>query len=53
MGLPTAGDIDFNPFGYEANYRNLELAIDCIFAQGLIDRRFTVDALFDDVTRAL
>ncbi len=50
-GLPTPGEVDFNPFGLEANRRNLEMAIDCVYAQGLIDRRYDVDELFDDVTR--
>ncbi len=52
-GLPKPGEIDLNPFGLEANRRNLEMAIDCVHAQGLIDRRYAVDELFDDVTRAL
>lgn len=52
-GLPKPGEIDLNPFGVEANRRNLEMAIDCIYPQGLIERRYTVDELFDDVTRAL
>jgi len=52
-GLPAAAAIDFNPFGVEANRRNLELAIDCAFGQRLIAKRFAVDELFDDVTRAL
>lgn len=52
-GLPKPGEIDLNPFGLEANRRNLEAAIDCVYAQGLIDRRYDVDELFDDVTRAL
>ncbi len=44
---------DTTPFGLTANRRNLETAIDCVFRQGLIPRRFAVDELFDDVTRAL
>jgi 4,5-dihydroxyphthalate decarboxylase len=52
-GLPRAGEMDLCPYGLEANRRNLELAIECVHAQGLIPRRFTVDELFDDVTRAL
>ena len=52
-GLPKPGEIDLNPFGVEANRQNLEMAIDCIYPQGLIDRRFSVDELFDDVTRTL
>jgi 4,5-dihydroxyphthalate decarboxylase len=38
-------------FGLEPNRRNLEVAIDYVYRQGLINRRFTVDELFDDVTR--
>jgi len=52
-GLPAAGGIDMNPFGLEANRRNLEVAIDCCHRQRLIPRRFEVDELFDDVTRGL
>ncbi len=52
-GLPNAGELDTSPMGLEANRRNLELAIDFVFTQRLIPRRFTVDELFDDVTRAL
>jgi 4,5-dihydroxyphthalate decarboxylase len=52
-GLPAPGELDANPFGLEANRRNLEVAIDYVHRQGLIPRRFTVDELCDDVTRAL
>ena len=52
-GLPGAGTVDMNPFGVEANRRNLEVAIDYVYQQRLIPRRFEVDELFDDVTRAL
>jgi 4,5-dihydroxyphthalate decarboxylase len=52
-GLPVAGQPDMNPFGISANRRNLEVAIDCVYQQGLIPRRFSVDELFDDVTRSL
>jgi 4,5-dihydroxyphthalate decarboxylase len=52
-GLPAAGAIDMQPFGVEANRRNLEVAIDYAHQQRLIPRRFEVDELFDDVTRAL
>jgi len=41
------------PFGWEPNRRNLDVAIDYVYAQRLIPRRFTVDELFDDVTRRL
>jgi 4,5-dihydroxyphthalate decarboxylase len=44
---------DTSPFGLEANRRNLEVAIDYVFRQKLIPRRYAVDELFDDVTRSL
>jgi 4,5-dihydroxyphthalate decarboxylase len=40
-------------FGVEANRRSLEIIIDYSFRQKLIPRRFAVDELFDDCTRAL
>jgi len=46
-----AGSPAINPFGVEANRRNLEVAIDTVFRGRLIPRRFAVDELFDDVTR--
>ena len=52
-GLPVEGALDTCPMGLEANRRNLEAAIDFTFTQGLIPRRFSVDELFDDVTRTL
>lgn len=52
-GLPVAGDIDLCPMGLEANRRNLELAIDFVYQQALIPHRYTVDELFDDLTRIL
>src|ERR1700704_5377922 len=51
--LPKPGEIDVNPFGVEANRRNLEVVIDTVYRQRMIPRRFSVDELFDDVTRAL
>jgi 4,5-dihydroxyphthalate decarboxylase len=42
----AAGSPEMNPFGVEANRRNLELAIDCVFRQGMIPRRFDVEELF-------
>ena len=51
--VPTAGELDTTPFGVEANRRNLEVAIDYVHRQRLIPRRFTVDELFDDVTRGM
>jgi 4,5-dihydroxyphthalate decarboxylase len=50
---PPAGELDTTPFGVEANRRNLEVAIEYVYRQRLIPRRFSVDELFDDVTRAL
>jgi 4,5-dihydroxyphthalate decarboxylase len=52
-GLPAANALDTNPFGMSANRRNLEVAIDYVFRQRLIPRRYAVDELFDDVTRTL
>ena len=40
-------------FGVEANRRSLEIVIDYSFRQRLIPRKFSVDELFDDCTRAL
>jgi 4,5-dihydroxyphthalate decarboxylase len=51
--LPKAGEIDVNPFGIESNRRNLEVVIDTVYRQRMIPKRFSVDELFDDVTRAL
>jgi 4,5-dihydroxyphthalate decarboxylase len=39
-------DPAFSPFGIEENRRNLEVAIDYVFRQGLIPRRYEVDELF-------
>ena len=52
-GSAAPGEPDTTPFGVEANRRNLEVAIDYVHRQRLIPRRFTVDELFDDVTRRL
>lgn len=52
-GLPRPGAADSEPFGLEANRRNLEVAVDYVHRQGLIPQRFSVDELFDDTTRAL
>ena len=52
--LPDAGTPkDALRFGVEANRRLLETIIDYCLRQRLIPRRFTVDELFDDTTRAL
>jgi 4,5-dihydroxyphthalate decarboxylase len=42
----AAGNPEMNPFGLEENRRNLEVAIDCIYRQQMIPRRFTVEELF-------
>jgi 4,5-dihydroxyphthalate decarboxylase len=52
-GLPREGEIDTQPFGFEANRHNLEVVIDYVHRQGLIPRRYGMDELFDDVTRDL
>jgi 4,5-dihydroxyphthalate decarboxylase len=49
----SSGELDTTPFGVEANRRNLDVAIEYVYAQRLIPRRFSVDELFDDVTRRL
>ena len=51
-GLPK-GELHAEPFGLEANRRNLEIIIDYVHKQRLIPRRFEVDELFDETTRAL
>ena len=47
------GGIDFQPFGLEACRPALKMIIDYCAQQQLIPRRFEVDELFDDTTRAL
>ena len=49
----AAGSPEMNPFGLEANRRNLEAAIDCVYGQRLIPRRYAVDELFDETTGTL
>lgn len=44
-GTPTSGTPDLNPFGIEANRRNLEVAIDAVYQQKLIPRRFALEEL--------
>jgi 4,5-dihydroxyphthalate decarboxylase len=46
-------EIDDLPFGISALRSSLELAIQYCLEQKLITRKFTVDELFDDVTRTL
>jgi 4,5-dihydroxyphthalate decarboxylase len=52
-GLADGGAMDPYRFGVEACRPILEIIIDYCFQQKLIPRRFTVDELFDDNTRAL
>lgn len=47
------GAPDMTPNGVEANRKSLEFVIDYALQQKIIPRRFTVDELFDDTTRAL
>jgi 4,5-dihydroxyphthalate decarboxylase len=44
--IKTAGSPEMNPYGLEANRRNLEVAIDYVHRQRLIPRRYTVEELF-------
>jgi 4,5-dihydroxyphthalate decarboxylase len=43
----AAGSPQMNPFGIEENRRNLEAAIDCVWRQKMIPRRFSVEELFE------
>ena len=52
-GLPKAGSIDFTPFGYSAVKPALDLMSDYCLEMQLIPRRYAVEDLFDDTTRAL
>jgi hypothetical protein len=45
-GLPAPNTLDMNPVGRVANRRNLEVAIDCVYRQGMIPRRFEPEDLF-------
>jgi 4,5-dihydroxyphthalate decarboxylase len=42
----AASNPEMNPFGIEENRRNLEAAIDCVWRQGMLPRRFSVEELF-------
>jgi 4,5-dihydroxyphthalate decarboxylase len=52
-GLPKPGGLDMQPFGFEACRPALRMIIDYCAQQQLIPRRFAVEELFDDTTRAL
>ena len=43
----VAGNPDTNPYGIGENRRNLEAAIDCVYRQKMIPRRYTVEELFE------
>jgi 4,5-dihydroxyphthalate decarboxylase len=50
---PDGRALDPWRFGVEGNRRSLEIVIDYSFRQKLIPRKFSIDELFDDCTRAL
>jgi 4,5-dihydroxyphthalate decarboxylase len=50
---PSGADQRPTPYGLAAMRHSLEVAIDMVHRQGMIPRRYTVDELFDDVTRPL
>src|ERR1700730_2487760 len=52
-GLPKPGAIDTIPFGFQAVKPALELMSSCALEMKIIPRRFSVEELFDDTTRAL
>jgi 4,5-dihydroxyphthalate decarboxylase len=52
-GMPKPGGFDLQPFGFEACRPALKMIIDYCVQQQLIPRRFEVEELFDDTTRAL
>lgn len=49
----AAGNPEFTPFGLAANRRNLEAAIDYIYATGVLPRRPAIADLFHPVTASL
>ncbi|HEX4411014.1 MAG TPA: hypothetical protein VH206_19765 [Xanthobacteraceae bacterium] len=52
-GLPKPGAIDTLPFGFDAVRPALELMSSYALQMKIIPRRYTVEELFDDATRAL
>jgi len=50
---PASAGLDMTPIGLEKMRRDLDLAIDYVYKQNLIPKRYKVDELFDDVTRSL
>jgi 4,5-dihydroxyphthalate decarboxylase len=54
LAPPASAGLDPAPMGLDAaNRRNISLAIECTYRQGLISRRFEVEELFDSVTANL
>jgi len=49
----AAGAPELNPFGWEANRRNLEVALGCMDRQGLGSRRYIVDEMIEGAIRVL
>jgi 4,5-dihydroxyphthalate decarboxylase len=52
-GLPKSGAVDTIPFGFAAVKPALELMSSYALEMKIIPRRFAVEELFDDTTRAL
>jgi 4,5-dihydroxyphthalate decarboxylase len=52
-GLPKPGTIDTLPFGFNALKPALELMSSYALEMKIIPRRYSVEELFDDATRAL
>jgi len=52
-GLPKPGAVDLIPFGFDAVRPSLELMSAYAFEMKLTPRRYAVEELFDDTTRAL
>jgi 4,5-dihydroxyphthalate decarboxylase len=44
--IRAAGSPEMNPYGLEANRRNLEVAVDYVYRQRLIPRRYAVEELY-------
>ena len=52
-GLPKPGAIDTLPFGFDAVKPALDLMSSYALEMKIIPRRYSVEELFDDTTRAL
>ena len=46
QSISAAGNPEMNPYGVGANRRNLEVAIDYVYRQRLIPRRFAAEELY-------